>query len=266
METITSDLLNEPNIAVPRLSFNRAFREPDEPTWYAEDKDDILNTLNNAISENPDGVLEDIAWLEDQLTSGSPIGTRSFIAINEGRDDGGWSAQRPYIGAIRDVLSITSNGSQFEFGHTPQQQESNWATIFEITNEIDREEIAAAQGRVFATQNSLRRARIAEADGLTKKAKTSEVTKSSDTAVDDAVINTEAEVAKWERLNTIAKQQRALIRLRALAILARGPELDIPTQATEAPADEVIVAARRQSPVVRAAGMLVRAAAVLSVF
>lgn len=244
METITSDLLTEPNIDVPRLTFNRAFRDPNELTGYAEDKDDILNILNDAIATNPAGVLEDIAWLEDQFADGTPIETRPFVAIKEDRNDEGWSAQRPYIGAIRDALSITSNGSQFEFGHTPSQREANWATVFDKTNEIDREEIASAQRRVFETQAMVRKYR----------------------AEDNAdVQGAKARLTDWETQNSIAKQQRALIRLRALALMARGPELEIPAQSSEATEIDALVPVRERA-VTRAAGMLVRAASAFSFF
>lgn len=243
METIHSDLLTEPNIEVPRLTFNRAFSEPKELSGYAEDKDNILNTLNDAIATNPAGVLEDIAWLEDQLADGTPIKTRPFIAVKEGRDDEGWSIQRPYIGAIRDALSITSNGSQFEFGDTPQKQELGWTTVYDKCNETDHREIAAAQARVHETQNMVRRYRNEDRDG---------------------VPGAEANLGEWETQNTIAKQQRALIRLRSLAIIARGPELEIPAQASEAPEAELVIAARSRGAFARAADMVVRAALILS--
>jgi hypothetical protein len=243
METIDSDLLAEPNIDVPRLTFNRTFSGPNELSGYAEDKDDILNTLNDAIAENPAGVLEDIAWLEDQLADGTPIETRPFIAIKEGRDDEGWSTQRPYIGAIRDALSITSNGSQFEFGDTPQKQELGWATIFDKCNEIDHQEIAAAQARVHETQSMVRRYRNEDRY---------------------FVPGAEANLGEWETRNTVAKQQRALIRLRSLAIIAHGPELEIPAQASEAPEAELVIATHPRGAVARAAGMVARAASMFS--
>lgn len=264
METVTSDLLTEPNIAVPRLTFNRAFRAPNEMEGYANLKDGVLDVLNDAIVEDPEGMLEDIAWLEDQLSDGTPIEKRTFVAIKDGQDDDGWAAQRRYIGPIRDALSITSDGSQFEFGHTASQQEANWATVFDKTNEFDRDEIRITQAHVFETQNELRRAREAEAQRLARLQKAEAA---GETLLPEADgLNTEAAVATWERLNTIAKQQRALVRLRTLALMARGPEIAIPSQAGEVPQETVVVAARQPGTLARYAGMVVRAASSLQVF
>lgn len=112
METIVnSDSSYHQDFVVPRLTFNRAFSTPGEQSCYADDRDEILNYLNDAIKRNPDRIIDDISWLEDQLAGGDPIETRPLVAIKEGRFDDGWSPQRPYIGLIRDALSITNNGS-----------------------------------------------------------------------------------------------------------------------------------------------------------
>jgi hypothetical protein len=230
---------------------------------YADLKDGVLDVLNDAIVEDPEGVLDDIAWLEDQISGGDPVETRSFVAVRDGARDGGWSAQRPYIGAIRDVLSITSNGSQFEFGTTPQQHDNDWATVFAKNNEIDYKEITFAQTQVHETQSQLRAARAAAAN-KPKVSETSEQVTLLDNDASDANPREESDVAMWERLNAVAKQQRALIRLRALALIAHGPVFEIPKQPTAVRAEEIVVTPQSRSRVGRAADMLVRAAAMIT--
>lgn len=223
------------DIFVPRLTFNRIFAAPDELPEYAGIKTNILDALNDAIAADPHTILASVARLEDQLACGKPIETSPFIAVKDKYDKKSQTPQPPYFGLISDALSITNNGSQFEFGDTPQTSDAGWAIVYNKCNEIDQYEISQAQSRVLETQTMLRRARAANA------------TNQSDA---------QAEVDKWTALNTIAKQQRALMRLRALAVIARGPELEIPKQPTSGP--EFKPTPRRRNPVKTAGRKLVQ--------
>lgn len=81
--------------------------------------------------------------------------------------------------------------------------------------------------------------------------------------------NAETEVGRWEGQNTIAKQQRALIRLRSLAIMSRGPELEISVQATGEPdVDEVAPRDLGRTPgaIARAGNWLLRTTSNASIF
>ena len=199
METSVSiELQSNPDIAVPRLVFDRAFAPDNDLPDNIDFRTGLINALNDQIACAPEKVLEDIAWLDAQLDQGEAIETLPFGVIKNRTEYDATDMERPTRGMIRDVFSITSNGSQFAFGETPQQSDAGWAIFFAKNNEIDREGIVAAQTRVYETQTMLRRARLG-----------------ADVP--------ETELAYWDQQHTIAKQHRALMRLQAVALIARGP-------------------------------------------
>jgi hypothetical protein len=220
METpVSIEVQTNPPIDIPRLTYDRVFAPENDLPENTMIKSGIVDELNDTIAASPESVLEDLEWLGAQLDAGEPIETLPFHVIKSGTADDAWAAQRPHIDLIRNVLSITSNGSQFAFGETPQLSDIGFAAVYAKNNEDDREGIAAAQRRVHVTQNHLRAARL---DKTTP----------------------EVDLAYWDQQHTIAKQQRALMRLRAIALIARGPQEDTPDTVDTAQPDTGEVAHR----------------------
>lgn len=204
METpVSIEVQTNPPIDIPRLTYDRVFAPENDLPENISLRTGIIEELNDTIATSPESVLEDLEWLGAQLDAGEPIETLPFHVIKNGTADEAWAAGRPHIDLIRNVLSITSNGSQFAFGETPQLSDIGFAAVYAKNNEDDHEGIAAAQRRVHVTQSNLRTARL---DKTTP----------------------EADLAYWDQQHTIAKQQRALMRLRAVALIARGPQDDMP--------------------------------------
>ena len=185
----------------PRLVYDRAFIPEGDLPENQNVRDEVIRKLNYAIAYDPVTMLEDLAWLDAQLDGDEPIEARPFIHLKEKKEVDGWAAQRPYIGTVRDVLGITNNGSQFAFGETPAQSDEGWQTVLNKCNEVDKANASAAQARVHETSLMLRRAK--------QQASTPK-----------------EELEFWEQQHTIAKQKRAIMRLRSLALITRGPQAD----------------------------------------